>query len=116
MLAYAAYEFSMMRVLDDGSTQRENCESYYRQTGEYYDGMEPVDCPVEARYLWGYWVSMSARRTSNGFGANPIPEDALQAWERRHNVILDRMENEAIDRVESLFLRSQSESAKAKKK
>lgn len=64
-------------------------------------------CPTEAAYLFAYWCSMNARRTSSGFGPNPITEEGVIAWQRRRGIVLDRVEHEAIDALESMYFRSQ---------
>ena len=47
---------------------------------------------------------MSTRRTSNGFGPNPVTDDAVTAWESRRRIRLERWEHRAIDALEALFL------------
>jgi len=108
LLAFAMREFALsQRVGDDGTTQRDHCESYSRQTGEHYPGWEPIKCPPEALYLFNYWCSMSARRTNNGFGPNPIPDEGVLAWEKRKGIQLASLEHEVMDLLEQAYFRSQ---------
>lgn len=103
MLAFAKREFALSERLDDGSTQREHGEVYFRATGKYHAGLEPLDCPFECHYLWAYWVSMSGRRQNFGFGPVPLSQGEVEAWQRRRNVQLEPFEQEAIDLLEQLF-------------
>ena len=50
---------------------------------------------------------MNARRTSNGFGPNPITDDAVEAWARRRGITLTRFENEALDMIEAMYISMQ---------
>jgi hypothetical protein len=95
-----------MARLEDGSTQREHDASYFKQSGKHYDGCEPLECPPECVYLWEYWRGTNERR-SGGFGVNPIPNLEVESWARRQGLVLHRIENEAIDRIERLFMNSQ---------
>ena len=113
LLAFAAREFALNERLDDGSTQRDHAQSHFRQTGKYNPGTEPVECPYELAYLWGYWTSMNMRRTSSGFGPNPISEEAMAAWARRRGIVFEPFESDALDALEALCMRS---AAKVKKK
>ncbi len=70
--------------------------------------LRPVECPDEVKYLWEYFLSMSRRRTSNGFGPNPIPDEGVEAWARRHRIQLQSFENQALDAIESMYLSIQS--------
>ena len=112
LLAFAAREIALNERLDDGSTQRDHATSYLRQTGKYPPGMDPVECPYELSYLWADWCSMNSRRTSSGFGPNPLSEEDMAAWARRWGIVLESFESDAIDALEALYMRSV---AKAKK-
>lgn len=83
--------------------------SHWRQLNYREDKMpeqlRPVDCPACVLYIWGYFLDMGQRRTSNGFGYNPIPDDQLMAWARRRRIALLPFEHRLLDRLESVFLR-----------
>ena len=113
LLAFAAREFALSTPMQDGTTQRDHIESYTRQTGVVPEGWEAVTCPPELQYLWVYFVDMSRRRTSTGFGFNPIPFEGIAAWEHQRGIKLERFEYQAMDALEMMFLSAQN---KAKKK
>ena len=50
---------------------------------------------------------MNARRTSGGFGFNPITDEGVEAWARRRGIRLERFENYALDALEALFMSMQ---------
>jgi hypothetical protein len=67
--------------------------------------LRPVECPSCVMYLWDYFRDMNRRRTSNGYGYNPITEEGVQAWARRRRITLLPFENELLDELEYVFLR-----------
>ena len=114
MLAYAMREFELNARQEDGLPLRAHLDSLARQTGVVPEGFEPIPCPEELRHLWEYFVSMSARRTSNGFGPNPITDEGVEAWARRRRVTLTAVENAALDALENAYLGSAAKQAKVK--
>jgi len=98
--------------MPDGTTQRDHIESYQQQTGVIPEGWEPVECPACMRYLWGYFLEMNCRRTSTGFGINPISHEALDAWQRLRGIKLLPFEIRALDALESAFLLSRNKAKK----
>jgi hypothetical protein len=95
--------------MEDGATLRDHLMSMWRQAQfkeeEKPEKLNPVGVDQSILYLWEYFLDMSKRRTSNGFGYNPIPEEGVTAWEKRRGIKLAYFENELIDQVEMLFLR-----------
>jgi hypothetical protein len=91
----------------DGSL-RDLLMSHWRQEGydpeKMPEELRPVECPKEVEYLWDYFRSMSRRRTGNGFGANPIPDEGVEAWARRRGIVLLPFENEMLDGMEQVLL------------
>jgi hypothetical protein len=55
---------------------------------------------------------MNVRRTSNGFGANPITEEGVEAWARRRGIRLQPFENRILDALEVLYLNIQAKAVK----
>lgn len=96
-------EFALRSRLPDGSTQRDHINSYFRQTHEWPAGWKPIICPESTAYLWEYWISMDTRRTSNGFGPNPVTDAEVESWARRHGVQLNLWENMALDAIEFAY-------------
>lgn len=91
----------------DGSTLRQHYESAQRQSGLPRPELVPVDCPAEVRYLWGYFLSLNARRTGNGYGANAIANAEVLAWAARKGIQLSTWEQHALDLLEQLYLNLQ---------
>lgn len=79
-------------------------ETHSGCTPEQLYPVEVEDCVL---YLWHYFLEMNARRTSNGFGQNPISEEALQSWCKRRNIKLAEFEYQALDALEIMFLNNQ---------
>lgn len=104
LLGYAGREIALSTHQDDGATLREHLKSFQRQSGKPEPLLQPVECEEDIKYLWDYFCSMNARRTSNGFGLNPITEEGVEAWARRRGIRLERFENYALDALEQLFL------------
>ena len=103
--------------IKDGVTVREHYLKHWKMLN--YDPAEmpaqlkEVECADEVMYLWDYFESMNLRRTSNGFGLNPVTEEALQGWQKRWKITLEPFEWLIIDALETLYL---SEKAKQVKK
>lgn len=89
----------------DGATREANLESAWRQTGRMPPELAPVECPHEVLYLWGYFLSLNERRSSNGYAVNPISNAEVRAWQQRTGVELDLFEQAVLDRFEQLYLR-----------
>jgi hypothetical protein len=64
-----------------------------------------VECPDGVDYLWGYFTEIDRRRTSNGFGMNPISYGELEAWTRLTGNTLSSFELEILDVFEEAALR-----------
>lgn len=116
LLAFAANELALGARQADGATLRVHLESLARQTGKIPDQLLPVDCPVEAKYLWEYFCNMSERRTSGPNGLNQITHEGVEAWARRCGVRLQPFENAALDALEGLFMLVQSKGKKTEAK
>ena len=111
LLGFAGRETELSARQDDGATLRAHLESHERQSGERHPLLNPIECDESVKYLWGYFQDMNLRRTSNGFGYNPITDDGVEAWARRRGYRLEPFENHALDALEVMYL-----SAQAKKK
>jgi len=46
---------------------------------------------------------MNRRRTSSGFGPNPITNSEMQAWAELRGITLTNFEIYALDEIESLY-------------
>lgn len=112
LLAYAANEMALGALQDDGVALRVHLESVWRQTGKLPEGLIPINCPDSVKYLWGYFLDMCKRRTSNGFGVNPITDEGVEAWARRRGLHLTRFEQRALDALEQLYLATRAKDKK----
>lgn len=56
-----------------------------------------------------YWIALSATRTSNGFGPNPITRHDVHAWEADEGHSLAPWERRALFRIDAAYLRSKAE-------
>ena len=63
-----------------------------------------IECPPEVEYIWRLFRSLDQRRTSSGFGANPITHADLAAWEQRLSFRLTPFEWECIDALEAAVM------------
>ncbi len=60
--------------------------------------------PAELQYLWDYFISMNRKRTVGAMCANPLSDEQISAWERRHRVTLSPFEQDCIDELDQAFL------------
>lgn len=60
--------------------------------------------PKLGRRVWGYFNDLSARRTSNGFGLNPITFLDIMSWQYVTGIRLDQWERDTILRLDAAFL------------
>ena len=74
--------------------------------------LDPVEYDESVEYLWRYFQDMNVRRTSNGFGPNPITEEGVEAWARRRGIRLVPFENRILDALEVMYLNIQAKAAK----
>lgn len=83
--------------------------THWRQHGYAEDKrppqLRPVEVPECIQYLWGYFLDMNRRRTSNGFSVNPITEEGVVSWARRRGIRLLPFENRLIDAMEEVYIR-----------
>lgn len=91
--------------MPDGCTNRSHLQRVFDQSGILPELLEPEDCDEEVLYLWDYFLNMCKRRTSNGYGVNPITNSELRAWAELHNIHLAPWEIEVIDSLESMYLK-----------
>lgn len=76
----------------------------YEQTGVMPPQMDIPPIPHELAHVWGYFLQLNAKRTAGAMAANPISDEAILAWERRHGIRLTPFEGECIDALDAAFL------------
>lgn len=95
----------------DGYTLRWHLNVIYEQTGTMPADLAVPPVPVELEHVWEYFQSMNAKRTYSvagpgGVMPNPLSDEQIMAWERRHRIRLDPFESECIDALDVAFLNS----------
>lgn len=108
LVAFVTHELALDKRDANGCTERENLEAEWRQRG-YRDehmphGLQPVDCPEEVKYLWGYFLNLNRRRTASGFGLGPIGHADVEAWMRLRGFELMPFEMDAILAIEYAWI------------
>lgn len=98
----------------DGSTTRQHLENIYRQTGR-----KPIDLENELpefhSRVWEDFLSLNSKRTSNGFGSNPITYLDIKAWCELYQVRLSLSDIDLINRLDNEYLKYQASQAESKK-
>ena len=80
------------------------------QTGIMPPQLDLAPIPLELVHVWDYFLQLNANLTSGGGGANPISDEQIMAWERRHGFRLSPFEGECIDELDQVFLNSANSS------
>lgn len=79
---------------------------------EYEAELATPPLPPELAYLWRIFGRLSARRGSNGFGANPIGWAEIDAFARLTGTRLEPWECETLEMLDDLFRSEQAKSAR----
>ena len=82
------------------------------QTGERHPLLDSPRLPVEVEHVWGYFHQMNTKRTCGAAAPNPLSDEQILAWQRRHRIQLTPFEGECIDALDQVFLASCSKSQK----
>jgi hypothetical protein len=67
---------------------------------------------VELEHIWEYFQSLNAKRTVGPASPNPLSDEQILAWQRRHRIFLTPFESECIDLLDVIFLNSQASARK----
>lgn len=68
------------------------------------EALEIGECPPEALHVWEWFRQLSARRTSSGFGLNPITYLDVDAWSRLRGIRPEVWELDGVFLLDSLYL------------
>lgn len=98
----------------DGCTTRQHLENIYRQTGRKPAELDN-ELPEFHAQVWADFLSLNAKRTSNGFGSNPITYLDIKAWCELNDITLSKADIDLIDRLDKAFLNHQASQAESKK-
>lgn len=111
-MAYAAHQFRLAAPQPGGGTLRE----HYEQAAEnplcpahVLEELEGPPLSDAAAPVWGWFLEISARRPSGGFGAGAIGWDLLDAWQRVTGERLLMHERDWIFELDELFRAAQPE-------
>lgn len=92
---------------------REQLETIKKKTGklppEYQDQKE---LPIYLSDIWGYFLQLDNKRTSNGFGVNPITYSDLNAFCMLKRIELEDYETDLIMRLDNMRLKIYEEEIK----
>lgn len=77
------------------------------QTGITPPQLDVPPLPHELVHVWEYFCQLSTKRCNGGMAPNPISDQQIMAWERRHRISLTPFEGECIDALDVLFLSSE---------
>lgn len=61
--------------------------------------------PLCCRYLWDWWLEISAGRPVSQGGLLPVPATEIRAWEQLRRVELEPWEVDVIRSLDALYLR-----------
>jgi hypothetical protein len=86
-------------VAGDGNTTRKHLETIWKKTGVKPKDLEN-DCPEIFEQLWLDFIRLDSKRTSNGFGANPLLDSEIESWCRLNKVSLSVFELELIEKLD----------------
>lgn len=77
------------------------------QTGIMPPQLDVPPIPHELEHVWGYFCQLNAKRTCGAMSSNPISDEQIMAWERRHRITLSPFEGECIDALDQVYLASE---------
>jgi hypothetical protein len=80
LVRFASAQFVLNELQEDGCTLRDHLLSGYKQTGVKSPELEVENPPDEAEYVWGYFLSLAARRRFSEHGPERISWIDIQAW------------------------------------
>jgi hypothetical protein len=93
----------------DGATLREHLMKACRQTKIWPDEYREAPCPPCMALVWNWFQDLSARRTGNGYGPNPLSFTEIDTWARLSGITLTPFELQAIVALDAHYLRHRAE-------
>lgn len=109
---YAAVEFELSKVNEDGSTERD-----YLTTAYEHDGIKrgllakELPLPWQVEHVWCYFMDLHSERGSNGFGPNRISSTLLKDWCDLNRIRLELWEINAIKKLDRMWLETLNKKA-----
>lgn len=79
--------------------------------------LEPVPCPWEIKYLWGWFIDISRGRNYSGMGAPlPISHNEIKAWQDLTKITMEKWELEAIKAIDDIKMSNDADQIKKRSK
>ena len=105
-MKWADSEISSM-MDEGGSSALDHLISVYNATGikpKELEELQNTDCAYDVFHIWTSFMDLSATRTSNGFGPNPISYQEILSYMLTRDVSLDSEEVEMLKHIDILYL------------
>lgn len=96
----------------DGASFREHLLSVQKLTGKPQPELNGPELPQGAYFVWSWFVKLSSKRTSNGFGMNPISYTEMKSFFDLEGVIPEDWELEILNRLDYMALESYAKESK----
>lgn len=92
-------------------------ESVWKQTGVKPPALDDlVELPPEMSYVWEYFLRLNRKRTSSGFGVNPIPFSEIESFFKLNQIEYSPDEVQLIEMLDNVAMEHfQKEAEKSNK-
>ena len=105
LLNYAKQEFELNSRSKGKSSLKDQLESIKRQGGKIPEEyMNLLECPVYFQDLWSYFLQLNNKRSSNGFGVNPINYTEILSLCKLKGILLYPYEIDIIMQLDNICL------------
>jgi len=107
----------LARKESDGRSSREHLE-FLAERGHptAIAELEGAECPMALTGLWSVFLDLSAGRTSNGFGPNPLTFAEREAYLRLYDTVLSPWEHDLLTQLDLVYLENVAAMQKEKDK
>ena len=106
-VAFAAFQFELSALQDDGATLRDHLEMYQARSGRMHPKMAAAPAlPAGCDLLWADFLDLHGTRQFREHGPAPITFVDLDAWQRVNRVSLPAWQINAIRRADAAYLAS----------
>ena len=108
LIAFCKQEFELSG--GGANSLRAKLEQVEKQTGKRPKELdELVEFPASMMYQWSYFIALHNKRSSNGFGINPISYTEMQAYFNLIGYRPEEWEIDLISKLDSTVLQVHSE-------
>jgi len=85
-IEFAKNEFKLSSRQHDGSTLRDQLNAVWKMTGNKPPELETqIELPELFHECWYWFLRLNSKRTSNGFGYNPLPYSEIHSFFELNN-------------------------------